>query len=93
MDGHFVSNLSFVSSCESDKADNFSSRITLNVHLMVEKPEKFITEFIYAGADSITVHIEACTDIIKLPTNKKFWSESRSDIKPDTPEKMLMISF
>jgi ribulose-phosphate 3-epimerase len=33
------------------------------VHLMISRPEAFVSEFAEAGADSITVHVEACTDL------------------------------
>ncbi len=57
MDGHFVPNLTMgpviVRACRSATA------LPLDVHLMVEKPERLLTEFIEAGADSLTVHVEA----------------------------------
>jgi ribulose-phosphate 3-epimerase len=57
MDGHFVPNLTMgpaiVRACRSATA------LPLDVHLMVEEPERLLSEFIEAGADSLTVHVEA----------------------------------
>lgn len=63
MDGHFVPNLSMgpahVAAC------NRQSDLPIDVHLMIEKPEAFIPDFIQAGADSITVHAEATPHIYR----------------------------
>jgi ribulose-phosphate 3-epimerase len=58
MDGNFVPNISFgIPICE---AANEYSRKPLDVHLMIEKPERYIQAFRDAGAYHITVHYEAC---------------------------------
>jgi ribulose-phosphate 3-epimerase len=61
MDGNFVSNISFgIPVCEA------ISRIAakpLDVHLMIEKPERYISDFKKAGASLISVHIEACNHL------------------------------
>ena len=61
MDGMFVPSISFgmpvISSIRS------SSRLVFDVHLMVEEPIRYIKEFKTAGADIITVHYEACSDV------------------------------
>lgn len=57
MDGHFVPNLTFgapVISKARKKSEQF-----FDVHLMIENPEKYISDFIKAGSDSITIHIES----------------------------------
>ena len=63
MDGHFVPNLSMgpfiVEAC---------SRITnlpLDVHLMIEKPERYLDTFAKSGATNLTVHIETCPEMDK----------------------------
>lgn len=56
MDGHFVPNITFGPGQVADI--NKVSRLPLDVHLMIENPFKFINDFIKAGADIITVHIE-----------------------------------
>ncbi|MBE7065427.1 MAG: ribulose-phosphate 3-epimerase [Ruminococcaceae bacterium] len=61
MDGHFVPNLTFgapVVKCVRKATD-----LPFDVHLMIENPEKYIADFKNAGADIITVHAEACTDL------------------------------
>jgi ribulose-phosphate 3-epimerase len=41
-----------------------ATRLPLDVHLMIETPEKQIEEFMRAGADGVTVHVEAATDVV-----------------------------
>ena len=56
MDGHFVPNITI-----GPVVVKYARRITklpLDVHLMIENPEKFIDEFVEAGSDMITLHIE-----------------------------------
>ncbi len=58
MDGHFVPNLTvgpFIV-----KAIRKVTALPLDVHLMIERPEKYIGDFVDAGADHITFHAEAC---------------------------------
>jgi len=61
MDGHFVPNISigpmFVRALRP-LADQYG--VLLDVHLMIEQPERFLAEFAQAGADIITVHLETC---------------------------------
>lgn len=63
MDGHFVPNISMgpfvVQTCRS-----LTSR-PLDVHLMIEKPEKYIEQFAKSGADVISVHIEGNAHILR----------------------------
>jgi len=69
MDGHFVPNLSF--GVPVVKAIKKITALTLDVHLMIDNPLKFIEVFANAGADIITIHIECpddaekCIDLIK----------------------------
>lgn len=57
MDGHFVPNLSMGPSVVS--AMKRASKLPLDVHLMIERPERFVDRFATAGASTITVHAEA----------------------------------
>ncbi len=60
MDGHFVPALSMGPSVVSALADQVhGAGGYLDVHLMVERPERHVTEFAKAGADGITLHVEA----------------------------------
>jgi ribulose-phosphate 3-epimerase len=57
MDGHFVPNLTIgppVVECVRK-----ATRLHLDVHLMIENPERFVTAFVHAGANSVSVHYEA----------------------------------
>ncbi|KYG89463.1 ribulose-phosphate 3-epimerase [[Bacillus] sp. KCTC 13219] len=58
MDGHFVPNISF-GSIVLDAIRPLTS-LPLDVHLMIENPDQYIEQFAKAGADYITVHVEAC---------------------------------
>jgi ribulose-phosphate 3-epimerase len=60
MDGHFVPNLTI--GVPVVKSLKRVSKIPLDVHLMIEKPEKFIEAFCKAGADNLTIHVEATKD-------------------------------
>lgn len=60
MDGHFVPNLTIGPIVV--KALRAVTRLPLDVHLMIDSPEKYIDDFAKAGSDWITIHYEACTD-------------------------------
>lgn len=61
MDGVFVPSISFgLPVLESIKG---STNMMLDVHLMITDPIRYIKEFAKAGADSLTVHYEACEDL------------------------------
>jgi ribulose-phosphate 3-epimerase len=86
MDGHFVPNLSFGYSLV--KAMRPITDLVLDVHLMIDTPIKYAEEFCKAGADYLTIHVEADT-----PENiKKTLEQIRSlgvkpgiVVKPKTP--------
>src|SRR5260221_11945112 len=60
MDGHFVPPITFGPIAVSAIADQVhQAGGIVDVHLMIEQPERQIAEFARAGADSITVHVEA----------------------------------
>ena len=59
MDGHFVPNLSFGYSLV--KAMRPITDLVLDVHLMIDTPIKYVEEFCKAGADYLTIHVEADT--------------------------------
>ncbi|MEI6178974.1 MAG: ribulose-phosphate 3-epimerase, partial [Verrucomicrobiota bacterium] len=61
MDGHFVDNISFgpdIVQAVDQTTDHF-----LDVHLMISKPDHYLERFVTAGADAITVHVEADHDV------------------------------
>ncbi len=64
MDGVFVPNISF--GPEIIKVAKKYSKLTLDVHLMIEHPERYIQEYRDAGADNISVHMEATHHVNRI---------------------------
>jgi ribulose-phosphate 3-epimerase len=67
MDGHFVPNITIgpdVVRALRPVADEHDARI--DVHLMIEEPQAYIDDFADAGADHLTVHVEACTHLHRV---------------------------
>ncbi len=58
MDGHFVPNITIGAPVVASIRP--VTTLPLDVHLMIEHPERYIPDFVKAGADIITVHVEAC---------------------------------
>lgn len=61
MDGNFVPNLTIGMGVVA--ALRKVSRLPLDVHLMIERPERYVDEFVKAGADIVTIHVEATADV------------------------------
>ncbi len=61
MDGHFVPNISFGPQVVADLRPR--TRLHFDVHLMLSRPDRYVDAFIKAGADRITVHVEAQHDV------------------------------
>lgn len=61
MDGHFVPNISFGIPVMASVRK--ITRMPLDAHLMISEPERYVAEFVQAGADSVSVHCEVCPDI------------------------------
>lgn len=64
MDGHFVPNISFGAMIL--KSIQGKVNIPFDVHLMIENPELYIKDFVDAGADIITVHVEATNHLHRI---------------------------
>ncbi|HEY4233680.1 MAG TPA: ribulose-phosphate 3-epimerase [Lacipirellulaceae bacterium] len=60
MDGHFVPNISY--GLPIVEAVRQSTRLPIDVHLMISEPARYIEQFQQAGADSMTIHAEAVSD-------------------------------
>ncbi len=58
MDGHFVPNITI--GPDVVKSLRKCTKLPLDVHLMIENADKYIPEFVDAGADLISIHVEAC---------------------------------
>lgn len=69
MDGNFVPNISF--GMPVLKAIKKYAKKTLDVHLMITDPDRYIIDFKNAGADILTVHLEACTHLHRTIANIK----------------------
>ena len=84
MDGHFVPNLT-VGPVVVQWIKKASS-LHLDVHLMIEEPNKCLEAFRKAGADGMTVHVEACQDAAKtLETIRGLGAQAGISLRPKTP--------
>ncbi len=88
MDGHFVPNLTF--GMMVVEAIGKLARKPLDVHLMIEKPERYIEGFRKAGADIISVHYEACPHLHRVIQQiKETGAQAGVAINPHTPVQCL----
>ena len=88
MDGHFVPNLTF--GPEIIKKIRPYTKKIFDVHLMINPVEKFIPDYIKAGADIITIHEEINDDVENcLKLIKKHGLKTGISIKPNTSERKL----
>lgn len=84
MDGHFVPNITmgpFI-------VETFRriTRLPLDVHLMIETPERYLEAFAKAGASGLTVHVETCPDIVgTLRKIKSLGCTAGAVLNPETP--------
>ena len=89
MDGHFVPNITI--GIPVVKAIKRITKLPLDVHLMIENPDKYIVAFAKAGADIITVQYEACKDDLKnvIEMIKACNIKAGVSIKPKTSQEWL----
>ena len=88
MDGRFVPNMTIGAPVVA--AIRQTTNLSLDVHLMVESPEQQIKQFADAGADIITVHVEACAHIHRtIQQIKETGSKAGVSLNPGTPVEML----
>lgn len=88
MDGVFVPNITF--GMDMIKALRKYTNGILDVHLMIIKPEKYIPQFIAAGADVITFHPDASDDVAgALKTIKDAGKKCGLVLNPDKPLSMI----
>lgn len=84
MDGLFVPNISF--GIPVVKAIKKHTQKPLDVHLMIEKPDRYIQEFKDAGANILTIHFEACNHLHRtIETIKNENMQAGIAINPHTP--------
>ena len=88
MDGHFVPNITIGPDVAADIRKE--TGLFLDVHLMIERPEKYIPAFVKAGANMITVHQEACVHLHRvIEMIKKYEVKAGVAINPSTPAFLL----
>jgi len=88
MDGHFVPNISIGPLIV--RAIRPVTRLPLDVHLMIESPERFLEDFAGAGADLITVHQEACVHLHRtIEQIRSLGKRAGVSINPATPAGVL----
>jgi len=88
MDGHFVPNITFGPDVVAKI--NEITELSLDVHLMIESPEKYIKNFCDAGADYISVHYENNVHLNRLINLiKSFNVKAGVAINPSTPVNLL----
>ena len=88
MDGHFVPNLTVGPPIV--EALRKVTTLPLDVHLMITNPDSFIGEFAEAGADYLTVHVEACPHLHRtLQYIKEHRVKAGVTLNPATPVNML----
>ena len=88
MDGHFVPNLSMGPVVV--KALRPVTRLPLEVHLMIEEPDRFLDAFAQAGADSLLVHVEDAPNLHRTVQHIKHLGKKAGVVlNPATPAVML----
>ena len=84
MDGVFVPSISF--GMPVIKSIRKVTDKVFDVHLMINEPIRYIDEFVKVGADIITVHVEACSDVVAtLEKIKAAGVKAGITLNPDTP--------
>ena len=88
MDGQFVPNISFgLPVCEAIRRH---ATKPLDVHLMIEQPERYLADFREAGAAHLTVHYEACPHLHRtLQQIKQLGCQAGVALNPHTPVELL----
>lgn len=88
MDGTFVPNISF--GMGAVKALRNVSQAFFDVHLMIVQPERYVEEFVRAGANNVTVQAEACIHLQRtLAMIRKAGANAGVALNPATPETVL----
>ena len=92
MDGSFVPNISFgFPVIESLRKQ---SGMVFDVHLMIDRPERYIERFVKAGADILTFHVEACADPASaLREIRSLGCKAAISVKPKTPVEAIFPYF
>jgi ribulose-phosphate 3-epimerase len=88
MDGIFVPNISI--GLPILEAVRRSTTLPIDVHLMIDRPERYLDDFVRAGADWITVHVEEATHLHRTLTHiRDLGAHPGATLNPATPAAML----
>jgi ribulose-phosphate 3-epimerase len=88
MDGRFVPNITIGPPVVA--AIRKRTRLPLDVHLMIVEPDRYISEFVAAGADLVTIHLEACTHLQRaLAQIRELGAKAGVALNPSTPASTL----
>ncbi|MCT2538013.1 ribulose-phosphate 3-epimerase [Aquibacillus koreensis] len=88
MDGHFVPNITIGPLVV--EAIRPVTKLPLDVHLMIEDPDQYISSFVKAGADILTVHVETCRHLHRtIHAIKAAGIKAGVVINPATPVEMI----
>jgi ribulose-phosphate 3-epimerase len=84
MDGHFVPNITM--GPEITRAIRKATALPLDVHLMIENPDFYLEDFVAAGADWLSVHVEACVHLHRtLQKIRELGARAAVALNPATP--------
>jgi len=84
MDGHFVPNITIGAPVVA--SIRRATTLPLDVHLMIERPERYISQFAQAGADIITVHVEASAHLhAAIRLIRELGAKAGVSLNPPTP--------
>ncbi len=89
MDGHFVPNITIGPLVT--RAARRATRLPIDVHLMIETPERYVEAFVDAGADRVTVHQEACPHLHRTVQRvRALGARPGVALNPATPLELLV---
>ncbi|HEY9073028.1 MAG TPA: ribulose-phosphate 3-epimerase, partial [Desulfobaccales bacterium] len=84
MDGHFVPNITI--GPDVTRAIKKATSLPLDVHLMIENPERYVKDFVEAGADWLGIHVEATVHLERLIQQiKELGAKATVTLNPATP--------
>lgn len=88
MDGHFVPNISYGAAVMKSLLGK--TALPFDVHLMIERPDQYIPDFVTEQTEFITVHAEACTHLHRtIQLIKSFGIKAGAALNPATPPEAL----
>jgi ribulose-phosphate 3-epimerase len=90
MDGHFVPNITIGPVVIN--AVRSATELPLDIHLMIEKPERYIEHFVHAGAATVGVHVETCPNLHRtLSQIREAGARACVVLNPATPAEAIKV--